>query len=102
MCWYSVRLTLVVLAGTLLLAGVIAALIQPYRRRLRKLYQAEAQRQSLLVETVHGMRTVKSLNLEPRREESWDNAAADAVQTYVQVGKISLAANTLSAFIEKA
>jgi len=48
------------------------------------------------------MRTVKSLNLEPRREEAWDNAAADSVNTYVQVGKISLAANTLSSFIEKA
>ena len=102
MAWYSVRLTLLVLAVTLLLAGVIAAMIGPYRRRLRQLYQAEAQRQSLLVETVHGMRTVKSLNLEPRREESWDNAAAQAVRTYVQVGKISLAANTFSQFIDRA
>jgi ATP-binding cassette subfamily B protein len=102
MMWYSVKLTLVVLAVTALLATVIAAMIGPYRRRLKKLYQAEAQRQSLLVETVHGMRTVKSLNLEPRREESWDNAAADAINTYVQVGKIGLAANTFSQFIEQA
>jgi ATP-binding cassette subfamily B protein len=102
MCWYSVRLTLVVVGITALLAGVIAAMIEPYRRRLRKLYQAEAQRQSLLVETVHGMRTVKSLNLEPRREENWDDAAAEAVKTYVQVGKISLIANTFSQFIEQA
>lgn len=102
MAWYSVRLTLVVMAVTLLLAGVIAAMVGPYRRRLRKLYQAEAQRQSLLVESIHGMRTVKSLNLEPRREESWDDAAAEAVRTYVQVGKISLAANTFSQFIEQA
>src|SRR6202012_1906742 len=96
------QLTLVVLAVTALLGGVIAIMLGPYRRRLRKLYEAEAQRQSLLVERVHGMRTVKSLNLEPRREEAWDRAAADAVNTYVEVGKISLAANTLSQFIEKA
>ena len=101
MMWYSVKLTLVVLAVTALLATVIAVMIGPYRRRLKKLYQAEAQRQSLLVETVHGMRTVKSLNLEPRREESWDNAAAEAINTYVQVGKIGLAANTFSQFIEQ-
>jgi subfamily B ATP-binding cassette protein HlyB/CyaB len=101
MLWYSTRLTLVVLAVTALLGGTIAIMLGPYRRRLRHLYKAEAQRQSLLVESVHGMRTVKSLNLEARREESWDNAAADAVNTYVQVGKISLAANTLSSFIEK-
>ena len=102
MAWYSVRLTLIVMAVTLLLAGVIAIMLGPYRRRLRRLYQAEAQRQSLLVESIHGMRTVKSLNLEPRREESWDNAAAEAVRTYVQVGKISLVANTFTQFIEKA
>lgn len=102
MMWYSMTLTLVVLAVTALLAAVIAVMIGPYRRRLKKLYQAEAQRQSLLVETVHGMRTVKSLNLEPRREENWDNAAADAINTYVEVRKISLAANTFSQFIEQA
>jgi ATP-binding cassette subfamily B protein len=102
MLWYSVPLTCVVLAVTALLGCIIAMMLGPYRRRLRHLYQAEATRQSLLVETVHGMRTVKSLNLEPRREEAWDNAAADAVNTYVQVGKIGLAANTLSSFIEKA
>jgi len=102
MLWYSIPLTLVVLGVTAILGLLIAAMLGPYRRRLRHLYQAEATRQSLLVESVHGMRTVKSLNLEPRREEAWDNAAADAVNTYVQVGKIGLAANTLSSFIEKA
>ena len=102
MIWYSPLLTLVVLGVTALLGVVIALMLKPYRTRLRHLYQAEATRQSLLVESVHGMRTVKSLNLEPRREEAWDNAAADSVNTYVQVGKISLAANTLSSFIEKA
>jgi len=100
--WYSAKLTMVVLAVTALLGLTIAAMLGPYRRRLRHLYAAEAQRQSLLVESVHGMRTIKSLNLEPRRELEWDNAAADAVNTYVQVGKISLAANAFSAFIEKA
>jgi ATP-binding cassette subfamily B protein len=101
MIWYSGTLTAVVMGVTLLLAGIIAAMIGPYRRRLRRLYQAEAQRQSLLVESIHGMRTVKSLNLEPRRQESWENAAAEAVRTYIQVGKISLAANTFSQFVER-
>lgn len=102
MAWYNFALTALVLFVTMLLGAVIAAMLGPYQRRLRQLYRAEAQRQSLLVESVHGMRTVKCLNLEPRREETWDNAAAEAVRTYVQVGKISLAANTFSQFVEKA
>jgi ATP-binding cassette subfamily B protein len=100
--WYSVKLTLVVLGVTAVLGLAIALMLGPYRRRLRHLYEAEANRQSMLVESVHGMRTIKSLNLESRREEEWDNAAADAINTYVKVGKISLAANTFSTFMEKA
>jgi subfamily B ATP-binding cassette protein HlyB/CyaB len=101
MAWYSIPLTLAVVAVTMILAGVVAVMLGPYRRRLRHLYRAEAQRQSLLVESVHGMRTIKSLNLEPRREESWDNAAAEAVRTYVQVRKISLVANAFSQFVDR-
>ncbi|MGY9107204.1 MAG: ABC transporter transmembrane domain-containing protein, partial [Alphaproteobacteria bacterium] len=101
LAFYSWKLTLMVLGVTLLLAICIAILIGPYRLRLRRLYQAEAERQSLLVESIHGMRTVKSLNLEPRRQESLEAAAANAVHTYVEVGKISLVANTLSQFVER-
>jgi len=101
LAFYSAKLTLIVLGITLLLGAVIGLMLGPYRRRLRLNYQAEAGRQSLLVESIHGMRTVKSLNLEARRQESWDVAAADAVLTYVEVGKIRLAANTLSQFIDK-
>ncbi|HEY0106460.1 MAG TPA: peptidase domain-containing ABC transporter [Rhizomicrobium sp.] len=100
--YYSGELTLVVLGVSLLLALFIGLIIGPYRRRLRKLYQAEAARQSLLVESIHGMRTVKSLNLEPRRQEAWEAAAAQAIRTYVEVGKISLVANTLSQFVDRA
>ncbi len=100
--YYSPRLTLIVLGVTLFLALAIALMIGPYRRRLRRLYQAEAGRQSLLVESIHGMRTVKSLNLEPDRQKSWESAAANAINTYVEVGTISLAANTLSQFMDRA
>jgi ATP-binding cassette subfamily B protein len=101
LAYYSTKLTGIVLGLTFVLGLLVALMIGPYRRRLRRLYQAEAGRQSLLVESIHGVRTIKSLNLEPRRQESWEIAAADAVQTYVQVGKISLAANTLTQFVER-
>jgi ATP-binding cassette subfamily B protein len=100
LAYYSIALTGIVVGITLLLAIAIALMIGPYRRRLRRLYQAEAGRQSLLVESIHGVRTVKSLNLEPRRQESWEVASAEAVQTNVEVGKISLVANMLSQFID--
>ena len=67
--FYSVKLTLVVVGFALLVGIVVLTLVGPFRRRLHDLYQAEGERQALLVETVHGMRTVKCLALEPRQRQ---------------------------------
>ena len=97
---YSVPLTCVVLGFTALMALVIASLIKPFQRRLDTLYQAEGRRQSRLVETIHGIRTVKSLALEPVEEKNWGNRSAAAIQAYFSVGRISLTARSLSQALE--
>jgi ATP-binding cassette subfamily B protein len=98
---YSPRLTLVVLAFTGLIALVVALLVGPFRRRLDALYRAEGERQALLVESVHGMRTVKSLALEPRQRRAWDERSAEAVTTRHNVEKISAFAQAATGFLEK-
>ena len=97
---YSVKLTFVVLGFAAAMALVIAVLIKPFQRRLQELYQAEGKRQSMLVESIQGMRTVKSLSLEPVQKEAWANTTAFAVNAYFRVGKISITAKTLSQFLE--
>ena len=99
--WYSVKLTAVVLLFTLLMAGVIAALIKPFQRRLEELYLAEGRRQGMLVETIHGVRTVKSLALEPVLQRKWNDTAAYAITRYFNVAKISMTARTLSNWLER-
>ena len=99
--FYSVKLTLVVLAFTLAMAAVIAALIKPFQLRLEELYMAEGKRQGMLVETIHGIRTVKSLALEPTQQRKWNDTAAYAITRYFRVAKISITASTLSGFLEK-
>jgi ATP-binding cassette subfamily B protein len=101
LAFYSGRLTLVVLACSAAMALTIGSLILPYQRRLRRLYQAEGERQALLVETIHGMATVKALALEPLRRQSWDRIAADAIDQHFQVGKLSVTARTASTLLEK-
>jgi ATP-binding cassette, subfamily B, bacterial HlyB/CyaB len=86
---YSTQLTLVVLLFTALIASTIGILVGPFRRRLKDLYEAEAQRQGLLVESIHGMRTVKSLAMEPLQRRNWDDRSARAVNTRFGVEKIS-------------
>jgi subfamily B ATP-binding cassette protein HlyB/CyaB len=98
---YSPLLTAVVLAFTGLIGLVVALLVGPFRRRLDALYRAEGERQALLVESVHGMRTVKSLALEPRQRRAWDERSAEAVTTRHQVEKISAFAQAATGFLEK-
>lgn len=98
--FYSLTLTAIVLGFSLLMALVIASLIRPFQRRLDELYQAEGKRQSMLVEALHGIRTVKSLSLEPVEERHWDDTTAYAIKSYFQVGKITITAQSISQSLE--
>jgi ATP-binding cassette subfamily B protein len=98
---YSVKLTLVVLGFAGLVGLVVALLVGPFQRRLQALYKAEGDRQALLVETVHGMRTVKSLALEPRQRRVWDDKTAESISVRFRVDKISTIAQALTGLLEK-
>ena len=99
--FYSVPLTFVVLGFSLALAINIGVLLGPYRRRLEALYHAEGERQSMLVETIHGISTVKALSMEPVQRKNWDQSSAQAVAMHFRVGKISIAASTISKLLER-
>jgi ATP-binding cassette subfamily B protein len=98
---YSIKLTCVVLAFTAASGCVVTMLMGPFRRRLFSLYQAEGARQALLVETVHGMRTVKSLAMEPVQNRVWDDRCAQSVTMRFGVEKISAGAQSVTGFLEK-
>lgn len=101
LCYYSALLTGVVILFTFLMALVIALLIKPFQRRLEELYMAEGKRQGMLVETINGIRTVKSLALEPTQQRKWNDTAAYAITRYFRVAQISITAKTLSGLLEK-
>ncbi|PPQ38944.1 ATP-binding cassette, subfamily B [Rhodoblastus acidophilus] len=98
---YSVKLTLVVLGFAAITGGVVAALMGPFRRRLEALYLAEGARQAQLVETVHGMPTVKALSLEPSQSRDWNDRCAQAATMRFGVEKISAGAQALTGCLEK-
>lgn len=99
--FYSAKLTFVVIGFAAAIAVVIALLVGPFRGRLYALYQAEARRQGLLVESVHGMRTVKSLAIEPLQKRVWDDRSAHAVAMRFRVEKISATAQSVTGLLEK-
>jgi ATP-binding cassette subfamily B protein len=98
---YSFKLALIVLLFTALIGAVISAMVPTYQRRLNALYNAEGQRQAMLVETIHGMRTVKALAIEPSQRRIWDQRSAEAITMHFRVGKVSITGNAITDFLGK-
>ena len=98
---YSGKLAAVVFGFSALMALIVVLLIKPFNTRLQALYNAEGTRQSMLVETIHGMRTVKSLAIEPKQRKLWDQYSANSIQMHFGVGRMSIAAATVTQLLEK-
>jgi ATP-binding cassette subfamily B protein len=98
---YSIKLAMIVLLFTLLISGIVAVLVPTFQRRLNDLYNAEGQRQALMVETIHGMRTVKALAIEPMQRRAWDQRSANALNMHFRVGQISITGNAVTDFLGK-
>ncbi|TFW29437.1 peptidase domain-containing ABC transporter [Duganella callida] len=98
---YSFPLTLVVLLFASMIGGIVMAMVPTFQRRLNQLYSAEGQRQGMLVETIHGMRTVKALAIEPSQRRVWDQRSAEAITMHFRVGQISIAGNSVTDFLGK-
>ncbi|MBF0213317.1 MAG: peptidase domain-containing ABC transporter [Magnetococcales bacterium] len=98
---YSVKLMMVVLGFSLVIAVLIGVLVPVFRERLNQLYQAEGARQAHLVETVHGMRTIKSLALESMQRQTWDDKVAQTVRMHARVSRMGAVANVITQAVEK-
>ncbi|MBW1637016.1 MAG: peptidase domain-containing ABC transporter [Deltaproteobacteria bacterium] len=99
--FYSIHLTSIVLLITALIATVMILLIAPFKRRLNALYDAEGNRQALLVETINGMPTVKAMAIEPLLRRQWEEKVAQAVSMQFRVGKISITAKSITRLLER-
>ena len=98
---YSAKLAMVTLAFTVAIAGIVAALVPTFQRRLKDLYSAEGERQSMMVETIHGMRTVKALAIEPTQRRLWDQRSAQSINMHFRVGKLAISGNAVTDFLSK-
>ena len=87
--WIQPTLAWIVLVCAGVIALVIMAFLPALRRVITRLTVAESVKSSVMVETVHGIRTVKSLGLETQRSVEWDKRAAVAGQLKLQAGQLS-------------
>ncbi len=87
--WISVPLTWMVIGAAGVVCLIIIAFLPSIRAAFAKWVDAEVQRNNVMVETVHGIRTVKSLALEPQQRELWDQRVAVASSRKQDLGNIS-------------
>ena len=98
---YSVKLALITLSFTALIAGIVAVLVPTFQVRLQDLYQAEGERQSIMVETIHGMRTIKALAIEPMQRRLWDQRSAQSINMHFRVGTLAISGNAVTDLLGK-
>jgi ATP-binding cassette subfamily B protein len=82
------------------LAGIIFVIVmlflKPIGRKWHAVIIAENSKSAHLVETIYGMRTIKSLALEARRRKEWDRCVAEATSARHELGLLSNYPRTLT------
>jgi len=101
MLYLEWRLSLLVLGMSGAIFLVILAFLKPMARRHRKVIDAEQRKGAHLVESIYGMRTIKSLALEGRRRYEWDARVADATATRYDLGALANVPQTMSLPFER-
>ncbi|BCO27526.1 toxin RTX-I translocation ATP-binding protein [Rhodoferax lithotrophicus] len=93
MFFYSVPLTLIVLVSLPLYFGLSLAVVPILRSRLDVKFARGAENQSMLVETVTGIQTVKATALEPAFCKRWDNQLAAYVSASFKTQNLATVAH---------
>jgi subfamily B ATP-binding cassette protein HlyB/CyaB len=88
MCFYSVWLTLIVVASLPVYAAISMLLVPLFRVRLNEQFARGADNQSFLVESVSGMETVKSMAVEPQFTRRWESQLAAYVSAGFRVNQL--------------
>ena len=79
MAWYSLILTMIVLASLPLYAGLSLAATPAFRSRLDERFRRGAENQAFLVEAVTGVETLKAMAVEPQMHRRWEEQLAGYV-----------------------
>jgi subfamily B ATP-binding cassette protein HlyB/CyaB len=99
--WLNAAMAWMVLGCACLIAIVILVFLKPLATIYGRVVAAETAKQAALGETVFGVRTVKSLAIEPQRKALWDERIAEAGKWRLEYGKLGNWPQTLVTPIER-
>jgi subfamily B ATP-binding cassette protein HlyB/CyaB len=89
MALYSLRLTAIVLLSFPFYIAISVLLTPVFRRDLNEKFNRGAENQAFLVESITGVRTLKSLAVEPQMQRRWEKQLADYVRASFRVANIA-------------
>src|SRR3984957_6976326 len=95
------RLALMAFALTGIIFVIVSIYLGPIGRLYGEVIRTEQAKGSHLVETIYGIRTIKSLALEGRRRREWDRRVADATAAQHAFGLMTNYPQTLSMPFER-
>ena len=101
MFWYSVKLTLIVLAILFLIVGASLLVAPLFQRRLNEQFLRGAANQAFLTEYVAGLETVKSLQLEPQLNRRYRDMLAAYLGASFKTRQLGNAYGTLANGLEQ-
>ncbi|PPQ28351.1 ABC transporter ATP-binding protein [Rhodopila globiformis] len=99
--WLNATLAWIVLACATAIMLIILAFLRPVRAIFGKVINAETLKNAALGETIFGIKTVKSLAVEPQRKALWDEKVAEVGKWRWELGKLSNWPQTLVTPIER-
>jgi subfamily B ATP-binding cassette protein HlyB/CyaB len=101
MFWYSPPLTLAVVISIPFYA-VISLVITPIlKTRVQEKFQRGAANQSLLVESLAGIQTLKACAVEPQMRQRWDEQLAAYIGSSLRVVTLGAAGSQLVGLVNK-
>ncbi len=85
MAFYSLFLTVIVIASFPLYVTISVAVTPAFRRRLNEKFNRGAENQSFLVESITGIETLKAMAVEPQMQRRWEEQLAGYVKASFRV-----------------
>ncbi|MFZ2004354.1 MAG: peptidase domain-containing ABC transporter, partial [Stellaceae bacterium] len=101
MLFFSPLLTSGVLGFAVLICVWIVFRLPDVRKKTGAAVQAEVDKGSFLIETLHGIRTIKALALDARRRREWDAKVAKAAQLQFEAGEAANIVQTVVVPLER-
>lgn len=93
MLWYSVWLTLIVLASIPIYIALSVVFTPILQARLNDKFNKSSENQSFLVETISGIDTIKAMALEPRWQQKWEKQLAAYVAAGLSSANVAMVAS---------